>query len=191
MIANAPPPTLEPPLYIHAQDIQNWDLNGTRVPQTGSFSYTNTTSFSNLSSVQVSVVSEWDKKQIKAHLVRYVTQRLNHVKSLFQTRFEADKKIFEGIEHGKVFGFCHVAIERMLTFFPSKITADVTMDVSIVVQAHWGNVHFAWETFFDPEEEIPYSTLNISHNKCIIYSKGGDFPQVKKEFEQIMISSLK
>lgn len=118
-------------------------------------------------------------------------ERLRLIQERFKQRFEADRNFFEGIDARKIDEIVNVMAQQMLIYWPTQISADVTPDASVIFQAHYGPLHFYWECFFDKEEENLYATLNITQNKKVVFSKGGDFINVQHDFITIITPLFK
>jgi hypothetical protein len=105
----------------------------------------------------------------------------------FKSRFDENPEIFEGIEASEVFTvFEHVA-HLMLLFFPSRISADVTFDASILMQGHYGSYRTYLEIFIPKDTDQPYhSTLNIYADQTLIFTGGGGAKDVLEKFVQII-----
>lgn len=56
----------------------------------------------------------------------------------FKLRFEEDPTIFEGVESAEVFAIFEQMSRHMLLYSPSRISADVTFDASVILQSHYG-----------------------------------------------------
>jgi len=188
MITPAIPPPVESAIPVAIQDIRSW-----RVPfrnetgETTGFGVQNSP-YSNLEATKRNSINAWDKAQLVQLFNARQERRLKQQMLVFTVRYEADKSFFESIDRDKIFLYCKESVETMLAFFPTKLSADVTPDMSVVVQAFYGDLHFFWETHFDPEEEISYSTLNVTSNNTIVFSKGATFPHTRELFINMLTS---
>ena len=112
--------------------------------------------------------------------------RYQHLLQVFQQRFEDDKTVFAAFSAEEVFTIFRLMARQMLLYFPTRISADVTGDASIILQAHYGNLHFYWEAFLIPEEPTLHSTLNAFHEKKLIFTSGDAFTTVQEQFIKLM-----
>jgi hypothetical protein len=178
------------PPYAEIRDIRDW-RSAQFASQTGFGAIERGSRFSNLTGDQIAQIAQMTTDRILADMRRISTQRLLKLQSIFQQRFEADSELFAGLDKAKINYICAIMAQQMLVFFPDRISADITADASIVLQAHYGGIHVYWECFFDAEEPIPYATLNITYNKIIIYSKGGDFTVTQQELVSFIFPKFK
>ncbi len=117
---------------------------------------------------------------------QYNDNRLSQLKRTFQQRFEENPEIFTSIDREKVFITVEMMGRIMQAFFPVRMSADVTNDVSVVLQAHYGPFRFYWESFFAPNVDDVYSTLNVFFDKTLAYTGGEQLPEVAKQFIHII-----
>lgn len=108
--------------------------------------------------------------------------RYQHLLQVFQQRFEDDKTVFAAFSAEEVFTIFRLMARQMLLYFPTRISGDVTGHASIILQAHYGNLHFYWEAFLVPEEPILHSTLNAFYEKKLILTIGDAFTTAQEQF---------
>ena len=105
---------------------------------------------------------------------------------LFRARLQEDPQIFEKIDAAEVLAVFEQMARLMLVFHPDRISADVTFDTSVILQAHYGAFRFYWETFLPSEGESLHSTLNVYSGEALTYTGGGKAGQVAAQFAQII-----
>lgn len=136
-------------------------------------------------------LKEIRQKEISRLIAQKMFRRLDRqyekLLSNFKLRYEENPEIFEGIEAGEVFTVFERTAQIMLLFFPSRISADVTFDVSVLLQGHYGSYHVYLETFIPKDLNQPYhSTLNIYAEKTLVFTGGGEANEVLEKFVQII-----
>lgn len=184
MIFPTPPPTNELPPAVLEQDIRNWRIN---TPFAGDGYAPSLRSFSNLGNTRTESIHNWERERLLRQIKAETDAGKNRVMRLFENRLEADRAFLEGIETSKITAYCSNSVEVMAAFLPTRLSADVSPDASIVVQAFYGDaLRVFWETFFDAEEDVAYSTLNITLHKKVVISEGGQFDEVKKRFVELL-----
>jgi len=169
MIFPTPPPTNELPPAVLEQDIRNWRIN---TPFAGDGYAPSLRSFSNLGNTRTESIHNWERERLLRQIKAETDAGKNRVMRLFETRLEADRAFLEGIETSKITAYCSNSVEVMAAFLPTRLSADV--------------LRVFWETFFDAEEEVAYSTLNITLHKKVVISEGGQFDEVKKRFVELL-----
>lgn len=106
---------------------------------------------------------------------------------IFKLRFQENPTIFEGIDSAEVFAIFEQMARHLLLFSPSKISADVTFDASVILQSHYGSFRVYWEIFIQKYQEQPYhSTLNIYADQILIFTGGGKAEEMVAEFVRVM-----
>ena len=130
---------------------------------------------------------ELRQKEVERLMITSWKRELEHqyerLAKTFKLRFEEDPTIFEGIETAEVFVVFEQTARCMLLFSPSRISADVTLDASIILQAHYGSFRVYWETFIPKDQEQPYySTLNIYADQTLVFTGGGKAEDMMTEF---------
>lgn len=139
-------------------------------------------SFLNLPTEHSQELQKQEVEHFIAQLHRNREERYQHVLRVFKQRFEADKAIFAQFDERAVFQLFEIMTRQMLVFFPTRISADVTDDASVILQAHFGDLHFYWETFLEENESIPHSTLNVFRHKQLIFTSGDYFTETHRQF---------
>jgi hypothetical protein len=133
---------------------------------------------------------ELSKKEIE-RLISLWKSGLEHqyvkLAKTFKLRFQEDPTIFEGIDPAEVFTIFEQMARHLLLFSPSKISADVTFDKSVILQSHYESFRVYWETFIPEDQEEPYySTLNIYADQSLIFTGGGKAEEMIAEFVRVM-----
>lgn len=133
------------------------------------------------------IFEELHQKEVERLMIALWKRGLEHqyenLARTFKSRFEEDPTIFEGIETGEVFVVFEQIARCMLLFSPNRISADVTLDASIILQAHYGSFRVYWETFIPEDQEQPYySTLNIYADQTLVFTDGGKAEDMMTEF---------
>jgi|GEM_PF-1304898 len=188
----SPPPS--PPAYVNVQDVREWTNSSLLNNRTGYSPAGQTGNIpSNLSTQQVHSLDQIEQKTntLIAQIQRTIDQKFKKLETTLQQRLEADRALFDKINVTVLRQSCALVARQMLIFLPSRISVDITTDASVIYQAHYGDLHFYWECFFDSSEPIPYATLNVTHNKRIHFSKGGDFITIQKDFQSIITPLFK
>ncbi len=188
----SPPPS--PPAYVNVQDVRQWTNSSLLNNRTGYSPAGQTGNIpSNLSTQQVHSLDQIEQKTntLIAQIQRTIDQKFKKLETTLQQRLEVDHVLFDKINVTVLRQSCALVARQMLIFLPSRIAVDVTPDASVIYQAHYGDLHFYWECFFDASEPIPYATLNVTHNKTIHFSKGGDFIAIQKDFQSIITPLFK
>lgn len=185
MVSTTPPS----PAYVNVQDVREWTNSSLLNNRTG-FSPAGQTGYipSNLTNQQVHDLGQIEQKTnvLLAQIQRTIDQKFKKLEITLQQGLDADHALFAEINIAELRQFCALVAKQMLIYMPTRIAVDVTTDASVIYQAHYGDLHFYWECFFDSHESIPYTTLNITHNKKIHFSKGSDFKTIQKDFQAII-----
>jgi hypothetical protein len=190
-MVSTPPPS---PTYVNVQDVREWTNSSMNHNRTG-FSTVGQSGYipSNLSTQQVHDLGQIEQKTnaLLAQIQRTIDQKFKKLETTLQQRLDADHALFAEIDKKVLRQFCAFVAKQMLIYMPTRIAVDVTTDASVIYQVHYGDLHFYWECFFDAAEPIPYATLNITHNKKILFTKGGDFKTIQQDFQSIITPLFK
>lgn len=142
----------------------------------------------NLKTSHTELIYKQEIQYILAEFAQEKERRYQKLLAIFKQRFESDRDIFVNIEAQKVITTFDQMAGLLLHFFPAKISADVTGDASILLQAHFGELRFYWETYLSDEEAEPYSTLNIFAKKELRYTASDSFQKIYQQTFNIILS---
>ena len=112
--------------------------------------------------------------------------RYQHLLQVFQQRFEDDKTVFAAFSAEEVFTIFRLMARQMLLYRLDVYYVVDHVHASIILQAHYGNLHFYWEAFLVPEEPILHSTLNAFYEKKLILTIGDAFTTAQEQFRKVM-----
>lgn len=179
-----------PPVYV--SNIPDIEVSLSKPHQTGFIgNASQTEAFLNLKPAYAGLIYQQEVQHLQTQLAQERERRYQKLLVIFQQRFEADRDIFVNIEEQKIIATFDQMAELLLHFFPVKISADVTGDASILLQAHFGDVRFYWETYLSEEEPEPYSTLNIFVKKELRYTASDYFQKIYQQTLNIILSLFK
>ncbi len=123
----------------------------------------------------------------KAKLIRDLQVRHEKLQDIFMSRLAENPEVFAGIEEARVLAIFEAMSQLMLHYFPTRISADVTFDSSIILQGHYGSFRVYWEIFLPQDKNAPpHSTLNIYNGQSLFFTGGGSPEEVITELVQIM-----
>lgn len=118
---------------------------------------------------------------------RWLDDQYEKLLKTFKSRFEENPQIFDGIDDADVFTVFEPVSQIMLLFFPSRISADVTFDTSLILQGHYGAFRVYLEIFFPIDTDEPlHSTLNIYADQSLVFTGGGKAEEMIAEFIRIL-----
>lgn len=120
---------------------------------------------------------------IRHRLDHHLRDEYEQLAAKFRKRFDENPEIFNDIEEHKVFTVFEHMAQVMLLFFPTRISADVTYDTSVILQGHYGALRVYWEIFLSPDTTEPlHSTLNIYSGQSLVYTGGGSAEEMAADF---------
>lgn len=177
------------PEHVHVQNMGTWNNDSVLNNRTGeSFIEDKGAAFSNLPTEHIEDLKQRAFEQILTEIRRNKATQYKRVQDTFNQRLEADRAIFEGFNLDEIQEMSRVMTQQLLIFLPTRISADVTTDASVMLQAHYGSLHVYWECFFDVEDQGPrHSTLNVTQDKQILLTKGSDFITIQQNLIDLMI----
>ncbi|NUQ24841.1 MAG: hypothetical protein HUU34_12890 [Saprospiraceae bacterium] len=127
---------------------------------------------------------------LQTPLAQEIEYRYQNVLSIFKQRFEADRDIFAHIEEQKIMHVFEQMAKLLLLLSPSKISADITQDASIIIQAHLGPNRFYWETYMDEDDSDLHSSINIFIDKELKYTGTNSFQDIRLQMSNAVQSIL-
>lgn len=176
----------------HVSNIPDIEVSLSRPHQTGFMANASQReAFMNLKTPYSGLIYQQEIQHLQAQLAQERERRYQKLLTIFKQRLESDQDIFANIEAQKIMTAFDQMARLLLLFFPLKITADVTGEASILLQAHFGDFRFYWETYLSDEEQERYSALNVFAKKELKYTASGSFQEIFNQITNIILSLFK